>query len=83
VSEQKDCEKSTDDVNNSGSGCGLCFLTTLALIIAAGVFTILGYLDLKEMAILSGALIVIMPLIWFFGLSTVWWVVRKITGTED
>jgi hypothetical protein len=58
-------------------------LTTIALIIAAGVFTILGYRDLKEMVILSGALIVIMPLICFFGLSTVWWVVRKITGTED
>jgi hypothetical protein len=58
-------------------------LTTIALIIAAGVFTILGYLDLKEMVILSGALIVITPLIWFFGLAMVWWAVRKITGIED
>lgn len=76
-------DKSTDDENIPWSGCGLCFLTTIALIVVGGVFTILGHLDLKEMAILSGIIIVLMPLIWFFGLSTVWWAIRKITGTDD
>lgn len=83
VSEQKVSEKPPDNADATGSGCGLCLLTTIGLIVVSAVFTVFGYLNLKELAALSGALIVFIPLIWLFGMSMIWWSIRKITGIED
>lgn len=75
--------KSIADEDTGRNGAGLCFLTTIVLIVLVVALTILGYLDSREMAIISGTLAVLLPLIWFFGLSTVWWIIRKMTGIAD